>query len=69
VPPALDDQHLGGTIMWVFGDLAFLAGMIGVVVAWMRFEDVRTARLDARLDAEERARLAGRTGDASERAR
>jgi putative copper resistance protein D len=68
-PAALDDQHLGGTIMWVFGDLAFLAGMIGVVAAWMRFEDVRTARLDARLDAEERARARAGSGEASERAR
>ena len=49
---ALDDQHLGGAIMWVFGDFAFLAAMIGLVAAWMRFEDVRTMRLDARLDEE-----------------
>lgn len=51
-PTALDDQHLGGVLMWVVGDFAFLAAMIGVVAAWMRFEDARTVRLDARLDAE-----------------
>lgn len=48
----LDDQHLGGTLMWVFGDLVFLTAMLGVVADWMRYEDRRTARLDARLDAE-----------------
>jgi putative membrane protein len=57
-PSALDDQHLGGTLMWVFGDFAFLAAMIGVVAAWMRFEDARTVRLDARLDEERRRREA-----------
>ncbi|MGI8658941.1 MAG: cytochrome c oxidase assembly protein [Candidatus Limnocylindria bacterium] len=51
----LDDQGLGGVIMWVVGDLAFLAGMMVVVVIWMRHEDRRTARLDARLAAERRA--------------
>jgi putative copper resistance protein D len=56
-PSPLDDQHLGGTLMWVMGDMVFLAAMIGVVAAWMRFEDARTARLDARLDEEERRRL------------
>ncbi|MEO6578381.1 MAG: cytochrome c oxidase assembly protein [Candidatus Limnocylindria bacterium] len=50
----LDDQSLGGVIMWVVGDLAFLAGMMVVVVMWMRHEDRRTARLDARLAAERR---------------
>ncbi|MEO5987196.1 MAG: cytochrome c oxidase assembly protein [Candidatus Limnocylindria bacterium] len=48
----LDDQALGGVIMWVVGDLAFLAGMMAVVVIWMRLEDRRTERLDARLAIE-----------------
>jgi len=42
--------------MWVFGDIVFLAAMVGVVWAWMLFEDARTDRLDARLDREERER-------------
>jgi len=53
-PAALDDQHLGATLMWVFGDFAFVVAMIGVVAAWMRFEDARTVRLDARLDEDRR---------------
>ena len=53
-PSPIDDQTMGGIIMWVFGDIAFLIGMGLVVAAWVRLEDRRTARLDARLDAEHR---------------
>ncbi|MGH2455287.1 MAG: cytochrome c oxidase assembly protein, partial [Candidatus Limnocylindria bacterium] len=55
-PPAADDQSLGGILMWVGGDLVFLVAMAAVVASWVRHEDRRTARLDARLDAEESAR-------------
>jgi cytochrome c oxidase assembly factor CtaG len=55
-PTALTDQNLGGILMWVFGDVVFLIGMGAVVAAWVRHEDRRTARLDARLDAEDAAR-------------
>jgi putative membrane protein len=54
-PTALADQSLGGVLMWVGGDLVFLTAMAGVVAAWVRQEDRRTARLDARLDAEARS--------------
>lgn len=54
--PPLEDQALGGMIMWVVGDLFFLAAMMGVVVLWMRHEDRRTERLDRRLAAERAAR-------------
>jgi putative copper resistance protein D len=52
----LEDQALGGVIMWVVGDLAFIAAMMVVVVLWMRHEDRRTARLDRRLAAERAGR-------------
>jgi putative copper resistance protein D len=52
----LEDQALGGVIMWVVGDVFFLAGMMLVVWAWMRHEDRRTERLDRRLAAERAAR-------------
>ncbi len=55
-PAPLDDQRLGGTLMWVGGDLAFLVAMAIVIAGWMRYEDRRTARLDARLAAERAAR-------------
>ena len=53
----LEDQALGGVIMWVVGDVFFLAAMLLVVWSWMRHEDRRTERLDRRIAAE---RLAGR---------
>jgi putative membrane protein len=55
-PTPLADQQLGGMLMWVVGDLAFLAGMAIVALAWMRHEERRTARIDARLAAERAAR-------------
>ena len=54
-PSALDDQHVGGIIMWVSGDVAFLAGMAIVIWTWMRHEERRTARIDERLAAERAA--------------
>ncbi len=52
----IEDQALGGGIMWVVGDLFFLAAMMLVVMSWMRHEDRRTERLDRRLAAERAAR-------------
>ena len=48
----LEDQELGGVIMWTVGDIAFLLGMAVVVALWVRHEDRRTERLDRRLAAE-----------------
>jgi putative copper resistance protein D len=67
-PTPLEDQQLGGVVMWVGGDLIFLAAMAIVVVTWMRHEERRTVRLDARLAAERAARaevprVAGRPPD------
>ena len=58
-PSPLEDQQIGGMVMWVFGDVAFLAGMAVVLILWMRHEERRTARLDARLAAERAARGEG----------
>lgn len=55
-PTPLEDQQLGGLIMWVVGDIGFLAGMAVVVVLWTRHEERRTVRIDARLAAERAAR-------------
>ena len=54
-PSPLEDQHLGGVLMGVMGDMAFLAGMAVVVALWVRYEERRTSRLDARLAAERAA--------------
>jgi putative membrane protein len=66
-PSPLADQNLGGVLMWVGGDMMFLVAMGLVVVAWVRQEDRRTARLDARLDAEEREAEAARLAAAAPR--
>lgn len=55
-PSPLEDQHLGGVLMWVMGDMAFLVGMAVVVALWVRHEERRTTRLDARLAADRAAR-------------
>ncbi len=60
-PLPLDDQKMGGIIMWVVGDIAFLVGMGVVVALWVRHEERRTRRLDARLAAE---RVTAGQGDA-----
>jgi putative copper resistance protein D len=54
-PTPIVDQNVGGMLMWVGGDVVFLLAMGLVVAAWVRAEDRRTARQDAREDA----RLAG----------
>jgi putative copper resistance protein D len=54
-PTPIADQAVGGMLMWVGGDVVFLLAMGLVVAAWVRHEDRRTARADARDDA----RLAG----------
>lgn len=55
-PTPIEDQQLGGVIMWTVGDLAFLIGMGVVVWLWVRHEDRRAASLDRRLAAERASR-------------
>ncbi len=52
LPSALSDQQTAGGIMWLAGDLLFLLAILLGVGAWMRAEEVSTAREDRRLDAE-----------------
>lgn len=51
-PSLLTDVHAGGAIMWVGGDSLMFLIMIPIVLRWVRYEDARTAELDAELDAE-----------------
>lgn len=53
-PTPLADQQAGALLMWTVGDLAFLAGVAVVVAGWMRLDERRAQRLDARLAAERR---------------
>ena len=52
---ALEDQQLAAGIMWVGGDLLFLAAILAVVWGWMRAEEADTERADRRADAERAA--------------
>jgi cytochrome c oxidase assembly factor CtaG len=57
-PAPLDDLHAGAAIMWIVGDLIFLVATGLGIAAWMRHEDIVTARVDAELAAQRRARAA-----------
>ena len=46
--------HLGGAYMWIGGDALMLVACVPIAVAWVRWETIRTATLDAQLDAEGR---------------
>ncbi len=49
---AIDDQHLAAGIMWLAGDLIFMAAIMLVVFGWMRAEARDEARSDRRADVE-----------------
>jgi putative copper resistance protein D len=61
-PDPLVDQQAAGTLMWVWGDLTFLVAMLLVIVAWVRQEERRNAREEARADAEEARQAPMRSG-------
>ncbi len=54
-PTPLEDQQLAGGIMWLGGDLLFLAAIIGLVYAWIQDDERRTQTEDRRFDAERAA--------------
>jgi cytochrome c oxidase assembly factor CtaG len=54
-PTPLEDQQLAGGIMWLGGDLLFLAAIIGLVHAWIQDDERRTATDDRRFDVERAA--------------
>jgi putative copper resistance protein D len=71
-PTPLADQQMAGGIMWLGGDLLFIAAIAGVIAGWMRHEEARNRLVDRRLDAERaairvrEARLAERLADERE---
>jgi putative membrane protein len=54
-PSALVDQQIAGGIMWLAGDLLFIAAIGAIVAGWMRFEERNSAISDRRADAERAA--------------
>jgi putative copper resistance protein D len=55
----LADQQLAGGIMWLGGDVVFIAGVLAVVAAWMRHAERDAPAADRRADAD-RARISER---------
>lgn len=47
---ALNQYHLGGSIMWIGGDALMLLACIPIVVTWVRYETAHTKVTDAELD-------------------
>jgi putative copper resistance protein D len=66
LPDPVADQQVAGGIMWLGGDMLFLASLLLGVAAWLRHEERRAAATDRRADAElaaireREARLAAR---------
>jgi putative membrane protein len=57
-PTPLDDQHVGGAILWGAGDLIALGAVLGILISWASYEEkVVAVREDRRLARE---RAAGR---------
>ena len=54
-PTPLEDQQMAGGIMWLGGDLLFLAAIIALVYLWIRDDERRAVGEDRRLDAERAA--------------
>ena len=49
-PSVMDDQQMAGAVMWIVGDLVFLAAILGIVVSWMRREERESRVNDLRED-------------------
>jgi len=45
--------HSGGSLLWIFSELASAGAILPIFVQWMRSEDRKAARADAALDARE----------------
>lgn len=52
---ALADQQAAGGIMWLAGDVAFIAAILGLVAAWMRHEERDAPGAERRADAQRAA--------------
>jgi putative membrane protein len=53
-PSLLDDQSIGGGLLWAAGDLVGLLVVAALFVQWSRADAREAVRLDRRLDREER---------------
>jgi putative copper resistance protein D len=54
-PPALEDQRIAGGVMWLTGDILFLAGLAAILAGWMAHEKRQEVAVDRRDDREREA--------------
>jgi putative copper resistance protein D len=54
-PSVLEDQGQAGGLMWIGGDVLFLAAMAAILAGWMAHEQRQEVAVDRRLDAERSA--------------
>jgi putative copper resistance protein D len=54
-PTVLQDQQIAGGLMWLCGDILFLAAMGAIVAGWMVHEKRQEAAVDRRVDRERAA--------------
>lgn len=54
-PTPLFDQQAAGGIMWLAGDLLFIAAIAAILAGWMRHEERDTSRADRQADVERAA--------------
>ena len=57
-PPFAEDLQIGGAIMWGMGAMVFVVALLLVLGAWMRSEERKTRRREARADEREAAEAA-----------
>jgi hypothetical protein len=48
-PSAMTDQRIAILILWIGGNLVFVAGLIGLVARWISYEQRNQRRVDMRL--------------------
>ena len=54
-PSTLEDQQIAGGVMWLTGDVLFLAEMALILAGWMAHEKAREVAVDRRVDREREA--------------
>lgn len=48
-PNPLDDQRFAILVLWIGGNMVFVAALIGIVIGWIRYEGRNALRTDRRL--------------------
>ena len=54
-PSVIDDQRIAGGLMWIGGDMLFVAAIAAILFGWMAHEKRHEAAADRRVDREQAA--------------